>query len=288
MRERRRFFLSGMLALALPPALASAATVVRYPPSEPQGNVGHEDPAQYFPVRLLRAALEHSGRDYLPQPTTQMMRQNRALVELQNGRAIEVLWTMTSRQREQDLLPVRVPLDRGLIGWRLLLIRKRDEARFAAIRKAAELQALEALQGHDWPDTEILRANHYRVQTSSDYAGMFKMLNSGRVDYFPRSVFEVWSEAEAFADQGLMVAPGLALHYPSAFYFFVNKKNSVLAADIQRGLEAMLADGSYERLFQEYFGETLRRSGLPSRRVFELRNPLLPEATPMARLEYRF
>jgi hypothetical protein len=288
MREGRRIFLGGLLTLALPPVLAAPPTAVRYPPSEPQGNVGHEDPAQYFPVRLLRAALEHSGRDYQPQPTTQMMRQNRALVELQSGRAIEVVWTMTSRQREQDLLPVRVPLDRGLIGWRLLLIRKSDEARFAAIRKASELQALEALQGHDWPDTEILRANHYRVQTSSDYAGMFKMLSSGRVDYFPRSVFEVWSEAEAFADQGLMVAPGLALHYPSAFYFFVNKRNTVLAADIQRGLEAMQADGSYERLFQEYFGETLRRSALPSRRVFELRNPLLPEATPMARLDYRF
>jgi len=288
MHEGRRIFLGGLLTLALPPVLASAGTVVRYPPSEPQGNVGHEDPNAYFPVRLLRAALEHSGRDYLPQPTTQMMRQNRALVELQSGRAIEVLWTMTSRQRERDLLPVRVPLDRGLIGWRLLLIRRRDEARYAAIRKASELQALEALQGHDWPDTDILRANHYRVQTSSDYAGMFKMLSSGRVDYFPRSVFEVWSEAEAFADQGLMVAPGLALHYPSAFYYFVNKANIALAADLQRGLEAMMADGSYERLFQEYFGETLRRSALPTRRVFELRNPLLPEATPMARLDYRF
>ena len=283
MHEGRRIFLGGLLTLALRPslALAAAATMVRYPPSEPQGNVGHADPAQYFPVRLLRAALESSGRDYLPQPTTQMMRQQRALVELQAGRAIEVLWTMTSRQREQDLLPVRVPLDRGLIGWRLLLIRKRDEARFAAIRSASELQALQALQGHDWPDTEILRANHYRVQTSSDYAGMFKMLSSGRVDYFPRSVFEIWSEAESFADQGLMVAPGLALHYPSAFYYFVNKANTALAADLQRGLEAMMADGSYERLFQEYFGETLRRSALQARRVFELRNPLLPAATPM-------
>ena len=283
MNASRRNLLGGLLALAMAPA--RAATAVRYPLSEPQGNVGREDPQQYYPVRLLRAALDRAGPDYLLEPTAQMMRQNRAVAELQNARAIEVLWTMTSHQREQGLLPVRVPLDRGLIGWRLLLIRKSDAARFAAIRSAAELRSLQALQGHDWPDTEILRANHYKVQTSSDYAGMFKMLASGRVDYFPRSVIEIWSEAEAFADQGLIVAPGLALHYPSAFYYFVNRARMRLAADIQRGLENMLADGSYERLFQDYFGETLRRSALPTRQVFELHNPLLPEATPVSRRE---
>lgn len=283
MDERRRYLLSGLLALAMAPA--RAVTAVRYPPSEPYGNVGHEDPQQYFPVRLLRAALEQSGQAYLLEPGTQIMRQGRAVAELQSARSIEVLWTMTSPAREQGLLPVRVPLDRGLLGWRLLLIRKADAARFAAIRSADQLRALEALQGHDWPDTEILRANRYKVQTSSDYRGMFKMLESGRVDYFPRSVIEIWSEAQAFSDHGLMVAPGLALHYPSAFYYFVNRARMRLAADIQRGLENMLADGSYERLFQEYFGETIRRSALPTRQVFELYNPLLPAATPLARRE---
>lgn len=286
MDERRRQLLSGLLALAAAPA--RAVTAVRYPPSEPHGNVGHENPQEYYPVRLLRAALASAGEDYLLEPATQTMRQGRAMAELQSARSIEVLWTMTSPEREQSLLPVRVPLDRGLLGWRLLLIRKSDAARFAAIRSAAGLQALEALQGHDWPDTEILRANRYKVQTSSDYRGMFKMLESGRVDYFPRSVMEVWSEAEAFADHGLMVAPGLALHYPSALYYFVNRSRQRLAADIQRGLGAMLADGSYERLFQEYFGDTIRRSALPARQVFELRNPLLPAATPLARRELWF
>jgi ABC-type amino acid transport substrate-binding protein len=112
---------------------------------------------------------------------------------------------------------------------------------------------------------------------------MFKMLESGRVDYFPRAVFEIWNEAEAFAAQDLIVAPGLALHYPAAFYFFVNRANTTLAAAIQGGLEGMLADGSYERLFQDYFGEMVSRSDLGARRVFELRNLLLSPATPLAR-----
>jgi hypothetical protein len=281
MFDRRRFLLSSALALGVTPA--PAATLVRHPQSEAEG---HGNGKEHYPVRLLRMALERSGQAYALQPTSVMMRQNRALAELQAGRVVDVLWTMTSQQRERDLLPVRIPLDMGLIGWRLLLIRKRDAARFGAIRQAAELQALDALQGHDWPDTEILRANHYKVQTASDYAGMFKMLESGRVDYFPRAVFEVWHEAAAFADQGLVVAPGLALHYPSAFYFFVKKSNTALAAALQHGLEQMLADGSYTRVFQDYFGDMITRSALEKRRVFELHNGLLSAAMPLARREF--
>jgi ABC-type amino acid transport substrate-binding protein len=283
MFDRRRFLLGSALALGVTPAVpAHAVMLVRHPQSEEEGN---SNGAEHYPVRLLRMALARAEQDYTLQPTTVMMRQNRALAELAAGRAVDVLWTMTSQARERELLPVRIPLDMGLIGWRLLLIRRSDAARFGAIRQVADLQALDALQGHDWPDSDILRANHYRVQTASDYAGMFKMLESGRVDYFPRAVFEVWNEAAAFAGQGLMVAPGLALHYPSAFYFFVNKSNTALAAAIQRGLESLLADGSYVRLFQEYFGDMAARSTLGARRVFELRNPLLSAATLLSRKE---
>lgn len=269
-----------MLALSLPQARA-AATVLRYPRSEPRAADN-----EHYPVRLLRMALERSGRQYLLQSTPLMMRQSRALLELQSGRILDVMWTMTSREREQDLLPIRIPLDRGLIGWRLLLIRKSDMARFAAIRKAAELRAMTALQGHDWPDTDILRDNGFKVQTASDYAGMFGMLATDRVDYFPRATFEIWDEAKAHAREELVVAPGLALYYPSAFYYFVNKRNVGLAADIERGMELMLADGSYDKLFQEYFGAMIERAALGKRRVFNLRNPLLPEATPLARREF--
>ncbi len=286
MITRRRSVLGGMLALGLPSA--RAATLVRYPQSEPNGNIYNGERAEHFPVRLLQLALRYPGNGYELRSTPHMMRQNRTLLELQHGRAVDVMWTMASRQREHDLLPIRIPLDMGLIGWRLLLIRERDLGRFAAIRSMGQLAAMEALQGHDWPDTDILRANNFKVQTSSDYASMFQMLLSGRVDYFPRAVFEIWSEADTMAASGLVVAPGLALHYPSAFYFFVNKSNTALAKAIRSGLERMQADGSYDRLFQQYFGDMLRRSDLAARRVFELRNPLLSEATPQrARLWYR-
>lgn len=279
MKLLRRSVLGGLLAMSLPSARA-AATVVRFPRSD-----GPEPKAEHYPVRLLRMALARSSGDYALQAAGPLMRQSRALLELQHARTIDVMWTMTSQQREKDLLPIRIPLDRGLIGWRLLLIRAHDLARFKALRQVADLRALEALQGHDWPDTDILRANGFRVQTASAYNGMFQMLASGRVDYFPRATFEIWDEAAQHARNGLVVAPGLALHYPSAFYYFVNKANAALAADIESGIKRMLADGSYDRLFEAYYGKLVSRAALPGRRVFNLENPLLPSATPLARHE---
>jgi hypothetical protein len=45
----------------------------------------------------------------------------------------------------------------------------------------------------------------------------------------------------------------------------------------------MIADGSFEKLFQEYYGELIRKSALKERRVFELKNPLMPKTLPTGR-----
>jgi ABC-type amino acid transport substrate-binding protein len=274
MHARRRLLLSSLLALTALPV--RGAVPVRYPHFELQDH-GAGVPHQ---VRLLELAL--AGKPYSVQASQLVMRQSRALLELAAGRNIDVLWTVTSRQREQSLLPIRIPLDMGLIGWRLLLIRKADAARFAAIRSVEQLKALRAVQGHDWPDTEIMQANGFRVETASDFSAMFRMLGAGRVDYFPRAVFEAEYEAEAYADQQLMVAPGLCLYYPSALYFFVHPHHTALASALQQGLEQALLNGSFQRIFTQSFGNVLQRAALDTRQIHTLNNPLLPESTPLA------
>lgn len=273
MLARRRLLLSSLLTLAALPG--RAAVPVRYPQFELQDH-GAGVPYQ---VRLLQLAL--AGQPYTVQASQLVMRQSRALLELAAGRNIDVLWTVTSRQREQSLLPIRIPLDMGLIGWRLLLIRKADAARFAAIRSADQLKTLRAVQGHDWPDTEIMQANGFRVETASDFSAMFRMLGASRVDYFPRAVFEADYEAAAYADQQLMVAPGLCLYYPSALYYFVHPRNTALAHALQQGLEQALLNGSFQRIFAQSFDSVLQRAALGARLIFTLNNPLLPAPTPL-------
>jgi hypothetical protein len=75
------------------------------------------------------------------------------------------------------------------------------------------------------------------------------------------------------------------LYYPSAFYFFTSKQRPDLAEQIRLGLEASIADGSFEALFQRHHGATLKQVNFAQRQVIELQNPELPAATPFSRKE---
>ncbi|MFG6467636.1 substrate-binding periplasmic protein [Roseateles sp. BYS87W] len=233
---------------------------------------------------VLKLAIQRSGANYELVESRQAMVQGRAMRELAEGRGDpDLAWTMTSPEREAELLPVRVPVDRGLIGCRVAFVRPGDLDRWTQVRTLADLAPLAAGQGHDWPDTEILRANGLKVQTSSRYETLFEMLRLGRIDYFPRSVIEVDDEAATSMARGLVIEPQVLLRYPAAAYLFVRPNRPQLAQDLERGLEAALADGSFQRLFQRHYGDLIARHRLNQRRVLTLRNPLLPPATPLNR-----
>ncbi|MES2324077.1 MAG: transporter substrate-binding domain-containing protein [Pseudomonadota bacterium] len=274
--------LFALLAVLVPLLGSAAPTVVTIPRAESE-----RDARSQFPFFLLEQVLQRSGRHYLLQKSDVRMQQGRALLQLQKGEGIDVVCYMTSAERESLLLPIRIPVDKGLIGWRLLMIKKSQAARWKQIAASGELRDLTAGQGSDWPDFAILRANGFKVYGTTNYDSLFSMLESERIDYFPRSVNEVWLEADAHQDQ-LMVEPTLAFRYAAASYYFVRKGNEQLAADITIGMEKMIADGSYEKLFQEYYGEVIRRSGLKDRRIIELNNPLLPNGLPVERRNLQF
>ncbi|MFL6658066.1 MAG: substrate-binding periplasmic protein [Massilia sp.] len=257
--------------------LAVADNVVHYPRPE-----SAPDERSRYTQRLLELVLERANPPYRLELNPLRMQQGRAIALLKSGEGIDVLSTMTSNEREQEMLPIRIPIDKGLIGWRLLLIKKDQVGKFGAVKTLNALKRLNAGQGNDWPDLRILRENGMSVYGTSNYASLFSMLESDRIDYFPRAISEIWAELELHQEQ-LTVEPTIVLHYPTAIYYFVRKDNTKLAEDIRTGLEAMIADGSFERLFQEYFGETIRRSRLKDRRVFELRNPLMPPQLPIER-----
>lgn len=251
---------------------------VYYPPAYSEGDV-----RDVYTSRLLAVALEKSGSQFVAKPASVKMVQGRALLMLQQGRGIDVAWAATSKEIEALVHPIRIPIFKGLIGYRLLLIARRDLEKFSRITEQSALKSLLAGQGHDWADTAILRANGYRVHTGPYYDALFNMLAQGRIDYFPRSVLEVWAEAKAHEHQGLVVEPRIMLRYPGAVYFFTRKGNTALAQAIETGLEKMLQDGSFDRLFEEHHAELLEKAGLDSRLVFDLDNPALPPATPLDR-----
>lgn len=236
---------------------------------------------------VLKLAIERSGSDYELVESSIPMTQARVVRELADATGrIEVAWTMTSAEREAQMLPVRVPLDRGLIGWRIAFVRQADTDRWRELQRLDELAKYVAGQGQDWPDTEILRANGLPVQAVTRYEALYDMLRRKRIDYFPRAVFELDDELATPMARDLAIEPHVLLRYPAASYLFVRRDRSALAADLQRGLELAVADGSLPRLFQQRFGDLIRRHRLARRRQLLLQNPLLPAATPLDKPGY--
>jgi hypothetical protein len=233
-----------------------------------------------YPIALLHLAIEKSGTEYQLVPSGQVMTQHRTLRQLGSKNGLDVVWTMTSPEREKELRPIRVPIDRGLIGWRLLLIHNDNEQKIQQ-QDEKQLKTSPSIQGSDWPDYPILKANHFRVLGGGDFDSMFKMLQAKRIDYFPRSITEIWPELQQKAGMSLSVAPKWVLHYPAALYFFVQKDNIELANAIEIGLLRAIEDGSMQQLFLQHFSSAIQQADLKSRTVVQLSNPILPAETPL-------
>ncbi|MBL8508893.1 substrate-binding periplasmic protein [Chitinimonas sp. JJ19] len=247
---------------------------------------GEEDPHLRYMVAVLQLAIAESGSRYQVQPSKMHMVQSRALDEIRrNSGLLDLVWTMTSVERERELLPIRIPVDRGLIGWRVALLKQDRLKLLSGVRDLADLRQFSAGQMHDWPDTSILRHNGLPVEASDQYEGLFRMLAAGRFDYFPRSVIEIRDELRSHPGMGLAIEPRLLIRYPTALYFFVSRDRQKLALDLERGLEKAVREGKLQALFQRYYGPLLLELNVANRQVVELANPLLPKETPLGRPE---
>lgn len=267
------------IVLALGSIGASCVEFVRYPIPETSSDQRYE-----YPRKLLELALSKTQTKYQIVYPSIPMNQERQVRELEAGRTIDVGPIPTSADREGRLLPIRIPLNKGLLGWRLGLIRKGDEGLLSNVKTLDDLRRVRLAQGHEWPDTQILEGSGINVIKGATYESLFKMLTAKRFDYFPRSVMEIWSELED-NKATMQIEPHLALHYFYDSYFFVNKQNTKLANDIREGLEKAISDGSFNKLFEEYWGEAVRKARLNERAVIELVNPLMPPETPSNRPE---
>lgn len=247
-----------------------------------------EQPSDYF-TTLLVMALETSKADnetidivFSPHDYSQA----RWINMLQSDKSNFVIWTMTDNEREQQMRPIRIPLFKGLFGYRVLLIRKQEQARFDQVNTRQDLTKFLGGQGTHWPDTLILQANGLRVTTAETTESLFRMIAARRFDYFPRGVSEAWFELLQRKDAKLEVENKLLLYYPTAIYFFVNKNNEELAQRIEKGMEVLIDNGKFDQFFYNHPRINTGMERLRSRRIIELKNPYLPAQTPVNNPRY--
>ena len=210
----------------------------------------------------------------------------RVMSELESG-ALDIIWTASDREKEEDFLPVRIPLYKGMFGYRIFIIKKNNQYKFNDIKNIDDLKKISLGQGRTWADTKILEANGLNVVKVSKFPSLLYMVDGGRYDAFPRGIHEPWGELEANPKLQLTVEQRLMLAYKMPFYLFVNKNNRQLAHRLEVGLNRAIADGSFDKLFYAEPGvqKVLQFANLKNRKLIELQNPYLPPETPVSRAE---
>jgi len=260
----------------------------------------HSALAQDRPVLVVRHALsqeqnakilsyEHAVLTLLLEKTigshgpyrleaSEQVSQNRAFLQLSNGE-LDLHSSVTSVTRERQALPVRVCLYRGLLGLRLPIALRSRAAQLETVSSLAQAQALRTGQVADWPDTQILTAAGWRLERLPRLQPFAEMLRRQRIDLFALGVIEVYPIVDALND--LSVLDRWLIAYPSAFYFFVSPRKPALAERLHKAWELVLADGSFQTLFEQTVGAQLARARLAERLWLRVPNPNLPPDTPL-------
>ena len=242
-----------------------------------------------YQVAILKLALEKTRSthgDYKIERKLETLSRSRAHRAIAQGEFLNIhasplrplLTEQDRREQMEESIPVKIPLMKSLLGYRSLIIRRRDYEQFSEITDAAKLKSLVAGQGRGWTDISIYEHNKYQVRGDAEYFTLFSMLLAGRFDYIPLSVIEVngaLSRFEQYSDS-LMVLPDLMLYYPLPTLFHVSAKHPALADRLEHGLTQARQDGSLDRLFEQHFSEQVQQMKSARLRVFVLENPGVP------------
>lgn len=239
-------------------------------------NLTSSDLRTQFSQKVIRLILKKTEAEYGPAElrSAGQMNQIRSMDLLKEGEGLDLVVATSNFDVKNEFLLLRPCVIKGLFGIRLFLIKEGRQAEFSRIKDLADLKKMVVGQGLGWPDIEIYRNHNFKVQTGSDYDGLFSMLRASRFDFFPRSVAEIFQELEVHKGEGLVLENSMAIVYPNPVFIFVNRRKRKLFKRFQKGWAAIQRDGSFDKLFLEEESENLRKADLASRKIFYLAVPL--------------
>lgn len=271
-----------LLFLAGDPARSQPVLVTQviHPADEEKGDPRFNDVKE-----ILRLALEKTVAEFGPfelRASKQHTNGLRYLSNLANDSDLNVVWSSTSEEKERNYLPIRIPLRKGILGYRLLLVHKDKQALLKNVRTLQDLRKFSVGQGVGWDDVKLYEANGIEV-VEAKYSNLFRMLSYKRFDFFPRGINEIFAELDKETAQNpeLVIDENLLIQYPWPYYFFVSKSNPQLQKRLELGLRKMIKDGSFDAIFWKYNGKAIESVNFNKRRIIHIKNHLLPKETPL-------
>lgn len=236
-----------------------------------------------YQLDVLQAALDVTADKYdegTIKPHPFPMSQSRQIVTLLEGQA-DIMWSISTERLEKTLLPVRFPLIQGLGGYRIFVINQAKQGNFPADQTLDNIKRMACVQGHDWPDSKILAAHRFNVHTAiwSDwYTSMYRSVEEGMVDYFPRNVVEVQRDLNYHLNEHLSIEKNHLLVYPSYEYYFISPHSPELQTRLYDGMKILLQNGELAKIFNRYPAHKKAREIInePQRVVHRLTSNVLP------------
>lgn len=248
------------------------------------------DVRKKYNYEILENALQLSSNKYGPYEIKIMpfsMTNDVTFYELSRGTSINITMSRATPDKDHLATPIRIPIRRGILNYRLLVINKDKKDLFNKINSTEQFKQYTAGIHANAVTSEILSVLGFKVTEGATYDGMFRQLSQNRFDYIPRGVHEAFDELklrEGLVDN-LMIEPSLALYMPMPYYIYVSPSYPRLADRIEYGLEKMVEQKLIQRIFNKYYAEDMKRANLADRKIIHIGNPFLSPQTPLHRKE---
>ncbi|AMC36168.1 hypothetical protein [Janthinobacterium sp. B9-8] len=233
--------------------------------------MGQRDQAPLYYHRLLQESLQAEGKSVkiILAPEMPLLR----IYKLLDSGELSAHWFLQTAERDKRFLRVSVPLSFGLIGQRLLLVKKGQAEPYTKIKNLADLQASNKRAGmaQGWFDVMVWKANQLPVyEQVGDWRVLFKLAGAKNrgIDYLPRGAIEILDDFSQYP--GLEIEPNLLLSYERDFVFYVSPHYPQLRDQIERALQAALASGLQRRLFDQLILPKVKSLNLNKRTVIQL------------------
>lgn len=175
---------------------------------------------------------------------------------------------------------IEIPVCKGILGHRLLIILKQHAKRFGNINSIEQLQKMTIGIPATWADADLFRKNGYTVSEKGSLDDNFTRLLSQKIDYITLGINEIESILEKLGDfkKELLIEQNILIYYPLPLVFYVHPEKMQLANIVKNGLQTAIANGKHAALFEMHHPNIVDRLALRKRKTLQLTNPYLPDS----------
>lgn len=230
---------------------------------------------KYF-HELLTTSIQNIGHE--PKLIIKNLPHLRVKQYLKNGE-ISIHWMLKSDVNNKTYIPINVGLTDGLIGQRVLFIKKNSQHLYDEVKNLEDFRDLNLVGaiGKDWFDVKVRKLNKLSYEEhSGNWKSIFTMLRLRTIyDYFSRGLNEILTESKLYPN--LAIEKNLLLIYDRDFIFYLSKtgNNNVLRykSIIEEALLKAKKDGLIKKLLNKYRDNDFKTLNYDTRLKLYLKTP---------------